>query len=244
MASRRAPAARLVLVPVVSLLVLVVGLQALQGAVSRPADPALLLVPELAPEAGEVVRCQREHPDTEPAERLAERFDAAGRVTTAMVVACPRAFDGHRVVFVGEIVGDLLRRRGGAWTQVNDDAYALEVGPLPAHGEHRGVNSGLQVWIPEEHLDGLRPGRPGRRGHVVELTGVVHRADPQDAGGLTLRADEVVIVAEPVDVESPLDHAQLALAVGACLLAGGIWLRRRAEGHAVPHGSTGEQRQP
>jgi hypothetical protein len=65
------------------------------------------------------------------------------------VTSCPAAYDGHRVTYVGELVGDLLRREGGAWVLVNDDDYALRVGPLPAHPELRGTNSGLSVWLPD-----------------------------------------------------------------------------------------------
>ncbi|MEX2625994.1 MAG: hypothetical protein WD225_03865 [Ilumatobacteraceae bacterium] len=224
------PAARLVLGPALFLVVLVVGLQTVQAVDERPPEPGMTVAADtLAPIAGEPVRCERERPDTEPAQRLAETLPAGGRVTAAMVVACPQAFDGRRVAFAGELVGDLLRRDGGAWVQLNDDAYALDVGPLPAHDDLRGVNSGLQVWVPQEHLDGLTPGRPGRRGDVVEVQGVIRRADPDDAGGLTLRADRLQVVAETTEVHVPVDGVQVALAAGACALAAGLWLIRRRE---------------
>ncbi|MFA9429804.1 hypothetical protein [Egicoccus sp. AB-alg2] len=228
MAAPRGPAARLLIAPAILLAVLVAGLHALHAASLRDTDPALLL-DDLPLIAGEPVRCEREREDTDPGEDLAERFDPAGRVSSAMIVACPRAFDGRRVRYVGELVGDVLHRDGGAWTQVNDDDYALEVGPLPAHGDHRGANSGLAVWIPDAFLDGLEPGRHGRRGDVVEIQGVVLRADPDDGGGLTVRTNDLHVLAEATDVPIPVDLPQAVLAAVVCLLAGGIWLLRWRE---------------
>lgn len=230
MARGRGPAARLLILPAVFVVLMVVGLQAMLAADVRPTDPDLLVAPDdLPPLAADVVRCERERPDTEPAQGEAERLPAGARVSSASVVACPQAFDGRRITFVGEVVGDVLPRDGGAWVQVNDDAYALDVGPLPAHDDLQGTNSGLQVWLPDELLDGIEPGRPGRRGDVVELDGVLVRADPEDAGGMTLRADRLLVRAEALDVEVPVDPAQVVLAFTACGVAGAIWLVRRRE---------------
>ena len=224
------PAARLLIAPTVFLVVLVAGLHLLLAADERPVDADLLVAPEdLPPAAGDVVRCERERPDTEPVQRQIERIDAGARVTSAIVVACPQAFDGRRVTYVGEVVGDVLRRDGGAWVQINDDAYALEVGPLPAHDDLRGTNSGLQVWLPDDLLAGIEPGRPGTRGDVVQVEGVLLRADPEDAGGMTLRVDRLQVHAEAVDVDVPIDPAQAVLAVATCLAALGIHALRRRQ---------------
>lgn len=151
------------------------------------------------------------------------------RVTSGTVLRCPAAMDGARVTYVGEVVGDVLRRRDGAWLLLNDDAYALSTGPLPAHGTLAGTNTGLPVWVPEGLLGDLsEPGRPGRRGDVVAVTGRIVRVDPEDAGGLTLRAESLRVVAPGVDVPEPLDVPRLVLAVVLVGLAGVVRLRRRS----------------
>ncbi|GGI08919.1 hypothetical protein [Egicoccus halophilus] len=226
----RGPAGRLLIAPVVFLIVLVVGLQLLDTTVARTPDPALDLRAGLPAEAGEVVRCEREQLDTLPAEQLAERFDPDGRVTSAMVTACPAAFDGRRVTYAGELVGDLLRRDGGAWVQVNDDDYALVTGPLGSHTERRGGNQGLAVWLPDDLPDGLVAGRADRRGDVVLVTGVVHRQDPADGGGLSVRADRLEVLAPATDVELAVDPGQAVLAGVAIAAAAAIWLLRRRQG--------------
>jgi hypothetical protein len=153
------------------------------------------------------------------------------RVTSAAVVSCPTRFDGEIVTYVGELVGDLLHRDGGAWVLVNDDDYALAVGPLPTHRDHRGTNSGLSVWLPDEHLDQVTGlGRPGRRGDVVQIEGHIERTDPDDGGGLTLRATEIEVLRPSERFEDPTDLPQLLLAVTALVVSAILWIaRRRAE---------------
>jgi hypothetical protein len=109
---------------------------------------------------------------------------------------------------------------GGAWTLVNDDAYALEVGPVTGTADYRGGNSGLAVWLAGDLHERLTaPGGPGRRGDVIVVRGVVHRADPADGGGLTIRAinADVLVPAETVDL--PINVPQAIAALGFAVLA-------------------------
>jgi hypothetical protein len=229
----RGPTKRLLLVPALLLVALVGGLQLLEAATPRSIDPALLVeAPGPAAEA-EARGCAR---DADP-QTIADVRASLGEqpaVTSAMVLACPAAFDGVSVRYAGELVGDLLARDGGGWVLVNDDDYALEVGPLPAHGEHRGTNSGLTVWLPHEfHAEVTGLGRPNRRGDVLAIEGEIVRADPQDGGGLTLRATEVEVLAASDTIGEPLDRPQLAFALAMTVIAAGLWLlRRRAEKRA------------
>jgi hypothetical protein len=147
-----------------------------------------------------------------------------GRAVSGEVLACPVAFDGRLVTYVGEVVGDVLRRDGGSWLLVNDDAYALVTGPLGGSVAPSGLNSGLAVWVPsplDQRVD--TPGRSGLRGDVIEVTGVVLRADPADGGGLTIRASELDVVAGAVAVETPVHWRQVGaagvLAIAALALA-------------------------
>lgn len=165
------------------------------------------------------------------AEELRDGFPLAGRVSSTQVVLCPRAYNGLTVTFVGEVVGDVLPRSGGAWAQVNDDTYALEVGPLVGHREQDGFNTGLAVWLPDDlHEQIEAPGRPGRRGDVILVRGRLFQADPEDGGGLTIRAEELEVLAAPLEIEDPLHVPQLIAAVVLALLAVAsvFWSRRAA----------------
>jgi hypothetical protein len=151
------------------------------------------------------------------------------RISSTQIDACPQAFDGLRILFAGEAIGDLLPRRGGAWLQVNDDAYALEVGPLGRHDDRRGFNLGLSVWLPDglhEQVEGL--GGPDRRGDVLLLEGELLRADPADGGGTTLRADRLTVVAPSVELAEPLHvlQAVVAAVLGAVAIGALVWSAR------------------
>lgn len=232
MTRRRGPTKRLLVLPallVAGVLVVVHAVEAVAPAPVVP-NPGVSVRAELPPLAGDETRTCARGRDGAEVDDVRSQLDLRGRVTSTMVLGCPAAFDGLEVRYVGEVVGDVLERRGGAWVLVNDDEYALDVGPLPAHGAHRGTNAGLTVWLPAEAVEQISGlGRPNQRGDVIEVRGRLLRTDPADGGGLTIRAEEVEVVAAAVRVAEPLHVAQLWLAVVAVVVAAGVWgLRRRA----------------
>lgn len=164
-----------------------------------------------------LVTCERTIADDPEAQREVERAEAQvlGRVTASGIIECPDAFDGQVVDYLGEVVGDVLGRRDGAWLLVNDDAYALEAGPLSGHREFAGGNTGLAVWVPDPVPD-LVPGGHDRRGTIIQVRGRIMRADPADGGGLTLRAlsgQDVQIVREAESARPPVHVAQALVAL-------------------------------
>lgn len=203
----------------------------------RPSDPAAAWrVPDLPPPVlPDAPLCAREDPDGAAAVRA--RFAPGDRVTSALVVRCPAALDGLTVRYVGEVVGDVIPRRGGVWVRVNDDAYALEVGPLSGAASRAGRSSGLAVWLPDGLHETLGPpGRHARRGDVVAVTAVVRRADPADGGGLALRAEALDVLAPARPADRPADPllagaariAALVAVVAVALARAGVARRGRA----------------
>jgi len=183
-------------------------------------------VPPLA--TPDVPTCRR-LVDSEPISRIREAFPRGARVSAAQVYACPAAYDGVTVTYVGEVIGELLPRDGGAWAQVNDDDYALLTGPLVGHRERAGFNTGLSVWLPEDLAERVeRPGRPALRGDVVLLRGTILRADPDDGGGITLRATELETLAPPLEIDPPLHVLQVVVAgmLSVLALAATLWAGR------------------
>jgi hypothetical protein len=175
----------------------------------------------------DVRTCSRGTDEATVAE-IQNEFVPGGRVSSAQVYACPSAYDGLRVAFVGEAIGEVLPRRDGAWVQVNDDDYALEVGPIGAHVEQRGFSSGMSVWLPDGLHEALEVGRHERRGDVVLVVGALFQADPDDGGGITLRADQLEVLAPSVEVPEVL-HALQAWVAGVLAtvaLASMVWARR------------------
>lgn len=150
------------------------------------------------------------------------------RIRSAFVAECPSFYDGKRVMYAGEVVGDVLRRDGGAWLLVNDDSYALELGPLPTHADLSGANTGLAVWLPTELGIDPTPGGPSFRGDVLLIQGTIARTDPEDGGGLTLRAESAEILAEAQRASRSLHSRQaIAAAILVVLATGGVIYERR-----------------
>lgn len=168
----------------------------------------------------EVIECERTLPDAPEGFEEEQLVDPVGLVRSVEVLNCPQAFDGQFVVYIGEVVGDVLRRDGGAWVLMNDDDYALELGPLHAHQEFRGTNSGLSVWLPDPLPDLVEePGRAGQRGDVLQVRGILHRTDPADGGGLTIRARDAELIARWQPIDTPVNVPQAVVAGFFALIA-------------------------
>lgn len=216
---RRGRTRWLLITPIVGLTLIVLGVVALEAASPR-GETSDRVVEDLPPLTEEADRsCTRRDDDT-TAEDIRDELLPGVRVSSTQVFRCPAAYDELVVTYIGEVVGEILPRDGGAWAQVNDDVYALEVGPLVGHRERGGSNTGLSVWLPDGLHDQVEEvGRPGRRGDVILVRGTLLRTDPQDGGGLTIRAEELEVVAPSITVEDPLHVPQLVVAVVLALLA-------------------------
>lgn len=105
-------------------------------------------------------------------------------VTAEALIECPATFDGFLVRYRGEVVRAVLRRGDHAWVHLNDDGYALDVGPLPEQRILLGVNSGIPARIPlgvAEQIEHV--GSYQAQGATLTVEGIFRRADPADDGG-------------------------------------------------------------
>lgn len=160
--------------------------------------------------------------------------DAVPRVTSNDLYACPRVYDGAVVAYEGEVIGAVLPRSHGAWAQLNDDAYAGDLGPLPAHGDFRGGNAGLGVHLPRSLAEEVTwVGGPTARGDVLDVTGTFHRVDSDSGEVAVLRVDEGSVIrrGQPIEAVVLADRrivgSVAALATLALLIAETIVRRRR-----------------
>ena len=153
-------------------------------------------------------------------------------VKASDLLECPQLYDGQEVVYEGEVVRAVLRRGDRAWVQVNDDAYALDLGPLPEHRTAVGGNSGIPVSIPAASADQLRHlGNHHQQGDVIRVSGIFHRADPADGGGPTIQATTMAIQRPGHGFVSDVSGARAAVALVLALLVAALagreaWTRR------------------
>lgn len=177
---------------------------------------------------------QNEHPDQRP-EAILRAPAPPVNVTSGQLLDCPQTFARRTVRYQGEAVGGLLRRRDGAWVQLNDDAYAGPDGPLPANRAHRGDNTGIGVFLPAELADRISTvGGPQTRGDVVEVVGVFSRLHPATREVAVVHAETLEVLRPGGRVpDPPLRDRQvtagiLALLAAAAVTAERVVARRRA----------------
>lgn len=154
--------------------------------------------------------------------------EVAAVVSSAALLDCPQVFDGRRVVFRGEAVGQVLGRGDHVWLQVNDDVYAGEVGPLPQHRVYAGINAGLGISLPPALTAQLtHRGGPRTQGDRVEVQGVFRRVDPVSGEMAVIVADELEVLAigRALPVEERTDRAVVAYVLLA--IAAGLGLTQR-----------------
>ncbi len=158
-------------------------------------------------------------------------------VTSTELYDCPASWDGRLIAYEGEAIGGVLTRGDGAWVQVNDDVYAEAAGPLPAHRDYRGGNSGIGVFVPPtlaEEIDAV--GGPQQRGDRIAVEGRFHRVDATSGEVAIIRAEHGAVVAggEPFVDERLPDRERAAALLAALALAlvaaerWQAWRRRRA----------------
>lgn len=138
-------------------------------------------------------------------------------------------YDGKRVVYQGEIVGEVLDRGKHAWITVNDDRY--NDGHLHEFEELKGTNTGMGVYCRAEMLDGVTYlGSYRACGDTLEVVGTFHMSSPEHGGDLMIDAREIRVVRKGHPIEDhPLGYSPLIaiILMPVCLVMGLAWIIRR-----------------
>lgn len=168
---------------------------------------------------------ERTQPLAAPAEPAAEQpcLPAVSPPAAARsddLIECPDTYDQQTVRYRGEAVRAVLRRGDRAWVHLNDDLYALELGPAYTHRTSVGGNSGIPVSIPVEVADQItHVGDARHHGDVLDVIGTYYRADPDDDGGPAIQARTALIDEPGRPVDHPVSRARIVTAVALAVLA-------------------------
>lgn len=208
----------------IALLVVLAGFAGLAEMLRNPATIAPEPEPPDADDPRDEVECAP--PASAPGEPIPVQSDD--------LYDCPHLYDGRAVRYEGEVIGAVLRRADGAWAQLNDDAYAGDLGPLPAHRQFRGGNAGVGVHLPGPLADRIEwIGAHGSRGDVLAVTGIYHQSETASGEVAVIRAaaGEITAPGQPAS-HRPLQDRRvvgsiLAAAALALVAAARIRARRR-----------------
>jgi len=125
-------------------------------------------------------------------------FDGADLIEQA------RLLNGQEIVYQGEVIGDIMRRKDGYWINVLNQGTAIG------------------VWISAEQRALIKiAGRYGVQGDQVKIIGRFDRACPVHGGDLDIHASSVEVIRPGFTSPDELNLSRLILAVALLLSATG-----------------------
>lgn len=132
-------------------------------------------------------------------------------------------YDGKVVAVEGEVVGDVMRRRGGAWITVNDDPYSER--SLEEGGEFADVtNIGIGIWVAPEMADLIKvTGSYKNKGDRVKVVGVFHRVCGEHGGDTDIHALNLQVLDRGRPIRHVLHWWKLLLAALMTVVALSLW---------------------
>jgi len=138
----------------------------------------------------------------------------AETISSTELINNARQYDGKPVVYSGEVIGDIMRRGGFVWINVNDGPNAIG------------------IWAAGDLAKEIaRTGNYKTLGDTVEVEGVFHRSCLEHGGDLDIHASSLRKVKSGAVVEEKINPAKKKLAavlLGVlCLLLILMRLRRR-----------------
>jgi len=110
-------------------------------------------------------------------------------VSSTDLTANPRNYDGQIVTYRGEVVGDIMKRKEGAWINVLDGERAVG------------------VWVNDTPMISniSRAGSYFHKGDIVEVRGVFNAACGDHGGDTDIHADSISIVEKGRPIKHPVD---------------------------------------
>jgi hypothetical protein len=134
-----------------------------------------------------------------------------GQVGSAGLIERAKELDGREVEFVGEAIGEAMRRGDHVWLNLLDSGGAIG------------------VWANRADLPSIRYfGSTAARGDTLRVRGVFHRCCQEHGGDLDIHAVALEVVARGELIRVRLHAGRMALAAGLLLSAAVAFLLWRA----------------
>jgi len=155
--------------------------------------------------------------------------------SSGQLVEKNKQYNGTRVTFTGEAIGEVMVRGDYAWIHLNDDAYMER--NVEEGAKLGGYNSGMAIWVPAaltKQIDTY--GDYKHEGSIVQISGTFNAACKEHGGDMDIHADSVTMIRPGHVVVDPVPGWKAALAAGLALLAGALyWIERKTRNRVTPH---------
>jgi hypothetical protein len=152
---------------------------------------------------------------------LVNRMNVTGDVTKGLY------YDGKRITFHGEAIGEHMIRGAYAWIHLNDDAYMER--NVEEGASLGGYNSGMAVWVPTDLITPIDSyGDYKTEGSIVEVEGVFHGACSEHGGDMDIHATSLKVLRAGHPAIDYIRPWKIYVAIGLILIAAAFyWLDRR-----------------
>lgn len=147
-------------------------------------------------------------------------YIAAKEMKLKKLIERMKIFDGNQIEIKGEVVGDIMRRKGGLWLNIDD-----------------GTES-MGVWCPEKILPRIDfIGGYKSKGDIVWIRGTFNNACPLHGGETDIHALEIIRIREGYPLYHPasperIKWALILLTLAVFITAAYWWKRIQASGAA------------
>jgi hypothetical protein len=149
-------------------------------------------------------------------------------VNSSKLVEEANKWNGHKVVFTGEAVGEHMVRGEKCWIHLNDDAYMWK--NIEEGAKLGGYNSGHAIWVDADLARKITYyGNYLYEGDIVRVIGTFNSVCREHGGDMDIHADTLEIIR----IGHPIEHvinSKRALLGGVLFIVSGIlfWVRRIA----------------
>lgn len=134
----------------------------------------------------------------------------AGSVSSVELIENSKEFDGKKIVYQGEVVGDLMLRGEHAWMNVNDGENALG------------------IWCSADSARKIKhKGSYSFFGDTVVIEGIFHRACSEHGGDMDIHATKIDVTKAGHRVSHPFNKGKALLAFGLLMLSGVLFAINR-----------------
>ena len=149
-------------------------------------------------------------------------------VSSSTLVEQAKSWDGRTVSFMGEAIGESMRRGDMCWIHLNDDAYMWK--NIEEGTKLGGYNSGQAIWVLNNLAAKIRFfGNYLYDGDVVKVTGIFHAACREHGGDMDIHAVRLEIVRVGYPVPHRTNHRRLLQGAFMLFLTGLLlWARTSA----------------
>ena len=139
--------------------------------------------------------------------------DASAQTATSNdLIVNDKTYDGRKVVFVGEAIGDVMKRGDFAWVNVSDDIDAIG------------------IWMPYALAkDIVHTGSYKEVGDTIEVVGIFHRACPEHGGDLDIHAQAMRILKLGKVTPEKLSTKRTNIAIILLAGLGLLWILTRSK---------------